>query len=248
MSRPHVTVYNEISVDGRITEFAGDAALYYGHGFSWPRDAILMGSVTAGAFGPAESDDEAAGQGPSVPPSPVPPGFEELAAGPRPLLVVVDSGGVVRNWRNAQAAPWYGGYVSLVSDRTPTEHLEYLARRDVDVVRCGGDRVDLAEGLRRLHDDHGVRRVRTDGGGLLTGALLAAGLVDELIVMVAPVLCEDPRGRTLVELTSRLPRESARLELVDAETLDGGVVVLRYTTNRAVTREGDDPAYPRKIR
>ncbi|MEO7269878.1 MAG: dihydrofolate reductase family protein [Knoellia sp.] len=232
MNRPTVTVYNEISVDGRITDFAGDAALYYGHGFSWPRDAILMGSVTAGAFGPAESDEEAAGLGPSVPPSPVPPGFEEIVKGPRPLLVVVDSGGVVRNWRNAQAAPWYGGHVSLVSERTPTEHLEYLAWREVDVVRCGSERVDLAEGLRRLHDDHGIRRVRTDGGGQLTGALLAAGLVDELIVMVAPALCEDPRGRSLVELTSRLPRASARLELVDVETLDGGVVVLRYAVNR----------------
>jgi 2,5-diamino-6-(ribosylamino)-4(3H)-pyrimidinone 5'-phosphate reductase len=227
-----VTVYNEISADGRITGFAGDAALYYGHGFTWPRDAILMGSVTAGAFGPPETDAEAAGEGPSVPPSPVPPGFEGLVNGPRPLLVVVDSRGAVRNWRNAQAAPWYGGYLSLVSDQTPAQHLEYLTRRGVGVVRCGEGRVDLAEGLRRLYDEHGVRRVRTDGGGLLTGALLAAGLVDELIVMVAPVLCEDPRGRPLVELQSRLPRNAARLELINTETQDGGVVVLRYSVVR----------------
>ena len=230
-----VTVYNEISVDGRITGFAGDAALYYGHGFSWPRDAILMGSVTAGAFGPPETDEQAAGQGPSVPPSPVPQGFEEIVKGPRPLLVVVDSRGVVRNWRNAQAAPWYGGFVSLVSEETPTEHLEYLERRGVEVVRCGRGRVDLADALRRLHDEHGVSRVRTDGGGLLTGALLADGLVDELVVMVAPVLCEDPRGRTLIELQNRLPPEAARLRLVDVERLDGGVVVLRYAVDPQVS-------------
>ena len=143
--------------------------------------------------------------------------------------MVVDSRGVVRNWRHAQAAPWYGGYLSLVSDQTPAGHLEYLARRGVGVLRCGAGRVDLAEGLRRLHDEHGVRRVRTDGGGLLTGALLAAGLVDELIVMVAPTVCEEPRGRNLGELQNRLPQAAARLELVDAETLEGGVVVLRYS-------------------
>ena len=232
MNRPTVTVYNEVSVDGRITGFAGDGALYYRHGFSWPRDAILMGSVTAGAFGPPETDEQAAGQGPFVPPAQVPPGFEKLVEGPRPLLVVVDSRGVVRNWRGSQAQPWYGGFVSLTSDRTPAEHLEYLARRGVEAVPCGRERVDLAEGLRRLHDEHGVRRVRTDGGGQLTGALLAAGLVDELVIMVAPVLCEEPDGRMLVDLQGRLPREAARLELVEVETLDGGVVVLRYAANQ----------------
>ncbi len=233
MSRPMVTVYNEISVDGRITGFAGDGALYYGHGFSWPRDAILMGSVTAGAFGPPETAEEAAGCGPSVPPSPVPSGFEEMVKGPRPLLVVVGGRGVVRNWRNAQAAPWYGGYLSLATDQTPPEHLDYLTRREVGIVRCGGgERVDLAQGLRHLYDEHGVRRVRTDGGSLLTGALLAADLVDELIIMVAPVLCEDPQGRPLVELKDRLPPDAARLKLIDVETLTRDVVVLRYSVVR----------------
>jgi len=49
--------------------------------------------------------------------------------------------------------------------------------------------------------------------------------MDELIVMVAPVLCEDSDGKTLVEPQSRLTREAARLRLVDAETLAGGVIV-----------------------
>ncbi|QKE85609.1 RibD family protein [Arthrobacter sp. NEB 688] len=228
MTRPFVTVYNEMSVDGRITDFAGDGVRYYAHGFSWPRDAILMGSTTAQAFGPRETDEEARGPGPDVSPDPVPPGFEEAVAGPRPLLVVVDGSGRVRSWRHAQAAPWYSGYVSLASERTPTGHLDHLDRRGVEVIRCGRDRVDLGEALRRLHDEHGVRRVRTDGGGRLTGALLAAGLVDELVVMVAPSLCESPTGRTLVELTRRLPAEAALLDLDDVTTLDGGVVVLRY--------------------
>lgn len=232
MTRPFVTVYDEMSVDGRITHFAGDGVAYYAYGFSWPRDAILMGSTTAQAFGPPETDDEARGPGPEVPPTPVPPGFEDAVAGHRPLLVVVDSAGTVRNWRHARAAPWYSGYVSLATERTPPEHLDHLGRRGVEVMHCGRARVDLTEALRRLHDEHGVRRVRTDGGGRLTGALLAAGLVDELVVMVAPALCQSPTGRTLVELTHPLPAKDARLELDDVTTLDGGVVVLRYRTRR----------------
>jgi hypothetical protein len=56
--RPHLTIYNEISVDGRVQGFEQDANRYYRIGFRWRSDAILMGSVTAQAFGPAEPADQ----------------------------------------------------------------------------------------------------------------------------------------------------------------------------------------------
>ena len=122
------------------------------------------------------------GAGPEVDPMPVVAGFDELVREPRPALVVVDSRGSVRNWRHAMAQPWYGNHISLVSASTPREHLAYLNRRGVTVIEAGDDRVDLAAALRVLEEGHGVRRVRTDGGGQLAGTLLAAGCVDELVV------------------------------------------------------------------
>ena len=233
MGRPHVSVYNEISVDGRIEGFAGDAEAYYRHGFTWDKDAMLMGSVTAQAFGPAETAEEAAGDGPDLPPVAAPPGFEELAARPRPLLVVVDSGGAVRNWRRSQAQPWYRGFVALVSRTTPSDHLDLLRRRGVEVVVAGDDRVDLAVALEVLHDEHGVERVRTDAGGHLTGALLAAGLVDELVLMVDPVVSGLPGALGVVELARPLAAAGVPLRLRDVERLEGDVLVLRYDVRAA---------------
>ena len=46
MKRPRVTIYNEISLDGRIEGFDQDVGRYYRLGFRWRSDAILMGSVT----------------------------------------------------------------------------------------------------------------------------------------------------------------------------------------------------------
>ena len=48
--RPRLTVYNEISLDGKVTGFDGDGIRYYARGFRWRSDAILMGSITAQAF------------------------------------------------------------------------------------------------------------------------------------------------------------------------------------------------------
>ncbi|HSJ45703.1 MAG TPA: dihydrofolate reductase family protein, partial [Euzebyales bacterium] len=48
--------------------------------------------------------------------------------------------------------------------------------------------VDLAEGLRLLAVEHGIRHVLCEGGPALNTALLATGLVDELCITVAPLL------------------------------------------------------------
>ena len=225
--RPHLTIYNEISLDGKITGFDGDGIRYYARGFRWRSDAILMGSVTAEAFGPNESAAEQRADLAPRPPVDVPPGFAELVREPRPALVVPDSGGRLRNWTHARAQPWYGRIIVLVSDRTPTEYLEHLDRRGIEHLTAGRERVDLSLALDRLGRRHGVRSIRTDSGGALNGALLAAGLVDRIAVIIAPRLGSDPEAQTLLRLPATVPDPLA-LRLVETEVLDDGALWLVY--------------------
>lgn len=78
MTRPRVTIYNEISLDGRIEGFDQDAGRYYRLGFRWRSEAILMGSVTAQAFGPAEPASQRILTVPAPERLPVVAGFEDL--------------------------------------------------------------------------------------------------------------------------------------------------------------------------
>lgn len=105
-----------------------------------------------------------------------PAGFDDVVARQRPFLVVVDSRGTCTAWRHAQAQPWYGGHVCLVSTRTSPKHLECLGRRGVEAVIAGDDHVDLLTALTMLRERFGIEHVRTDGGGRLNGALLTAGV------------------------------------------------------------------------
>jgi 2,5-diamino-6-(ribosylamino)-4(3H)-pyrimidinone 5'-phosphate reductase len=176
MARPRVTIYNEISLDGRIEGFDQDVGRYYRLGFRWRSDAILMGSVTAQAFGPAEPPGRQMRRVPAPERLPVVPGFQDLVYEPRPLLVVPDSRGRVRNWVHALAQPSYGAIVVLTSQATPLDYLEYLNRRGIAHLSAGEDRIDLSAALELLQARYGVQSVRTDGGGRLNGVLLAAGL------------------------------------------------------------------------
>ena len=225
--RPHLTVYNEISLDGKVTGFDGDGVRYYRRGFRWRTDAILMGSVTAQAFGPDEPPEDQTRELPPLTPAALPPGFAELVYRPRPVLVVPDSRGRLRNWRHARAQPWYGRIVVLVSDTTPTDYLGYLDRRGIAHLRSGPDRVDLSLALTRLADTYGVGSIRTDSGGALNGALLAQGLVDRLAVIIDPQIGRDPEAPTLIRLPMAAERAYA-LRLVESEVLPDGALWLVY--------------------
>jgi riboflavin biosynthesis pyrimidine reductase len=61
------------------------------------------------------------------------------------------------------------------------------------------DRIDLAEALRRLRAEHGVRAVVCEGGPRLNADLLPRGLVDELHLVLAPLLAGGADPLTLVE-------------------------------------------------
>ena len=225
--RPHLTVYNEISLDGKVTGFEGDGVRYYRRGFRWRTDAILMGSVTAQAFGPDETPAEQERDLPPLPLVELPPGFAELVYEPRPLLVVPDSQGRLRNWRGARSQPWYGRIVVLVTDATPRDYLAYLERRGITHLRAGSDRVDLPLALTRLADTHGVGSIRTDSGGALNGALLSAGLVDRVAVIIDPQIGRDPEAQTLIRLPAAVEQTYA-LRLVESEVLADGALWLIY--------------------
>lgn len=233
MARPRLTVYNQISIDGRVGGFDQDPLRFYRRGFRWRSDAILMGSVTAQNFGPAESSDEQVMVLPPPAKLSLVAGFEDLVYEPRPLLVVPDSRGEVRNWIHALAQPWYRSVMVLVTATTAPDYLEYLKRRRIDYLVVGNDRVALPAALERLNADHGVTSIRTDSGGGLNGALLAAGLVDEIGLILNPSISGQPGSPSLIDLPHALSTSGLPLTLIDIERLDDGAVWLLYETREA---------------
>ena len=65
---------------------------------------------------------------------------------------------------------------------------------EVSYLRTG----DLGEALRTLRSEHGVEAVVCEGGAHLNADLLPAGLVDELHLVVSPMLVGGPDPLTLV--------------------------------------------------
>ncbi|XZG71907.1 bifunctional diaminohydroxyphosphoribosylaminopyrimidine deaminase/5-amino-6-(5-phosphoribosylamino)uracil reductase RibD [Chitinibacteraceae bacterium HSL-7] len=110
--------------------------------------------------------------------------------GRQPLRVVVDS-----HWRTPpDAALFETPGVLIVGGDGDAARRQALAARGADtLVLAREGRVDLAA-LLALLGQRGCNEVTVEAGGELNGALLASGLVDELVLYQAPVLIGEGRG------------------------------------------------------
>lgn len=217
MSLPHVVIYNAVSLDGRTTGFAVDLGQFYGLASRWEEDATLVGSETILAAERVPADDED---------SPVPqvdPGDS------RSLLAIVDSQGRVKPWNWLRSQPYWRDAVAICSRSTPKAHLDYLRNKKVDCIIAGDGRADLRAALEELGLRYGVKTVRVDSGGMLNGALLRAGLVDEVSVLVHPALVGGTTARSVFQVADQTPSGGTiQLALTHMERLDGDLVWLVY--------------------
>jgi 2,5-diamino-6-(ribosylamino)-4(3H)-pyrimidinone 5'-phosphate reductase len=111
--------------------------------------------------------------------------------------VVPDSRGRIRCWNALRACGYWRDVLALTCATTPSAYLSYLEDMGVRHVAAGDNRVDLRAALEWLADNLSARVVRVDSGGVLNGALLRAGLVDEVSVLVDPTLVGGLTPRSL---------------------------------------------------
>jgi 2,5-diamino-6-(ribosylamino)-4(3H)-pyrimidinone 5'-phosphate reductase len=235
MDRPSVTIHNTLSVDGRLTGFPVDLGLHYEVADSSHHDAALTGSATLLAAARAQGIDLAGDD----PDQPVPPPVPD---DPRPWLVIVDSRARVSRLAWLRGQPFWRDVLVLCSQTTPAQHLTRLRRHHVEYLVAGADRVDLAAALHLLADRYRVHAVRVDAGGTLNGALMRAGLVDELSIIIAPHLA-GADAATVPLLTGPGP-DRARLTLLAVDHLRDGHLWLRYRLQPGPSPDGADTPAP----
>ncbi|MBZ9743592.1 RibD family protein [Mesorhizobium sp. CO1-1-4] len=121
--------------------------------------------------------------------------------------------------------------VVLLGQDVEDSHLAELAADGVSYIVSQTSDIDLAAMLDVLARELGIRRLLLEGGAGINGSFLAAGLVDELSLLIAPALDARAANQGFVEFGEAGLAGKVRLSLTDCKTLAHGVIHLRYAVS-----------------
>ncbi|WP_454083475.1 dihydrofolate reductase family protein [Georgenia sp. Marseille-Q6866] len=151
------------------------------------------------------------------------------------LMVVSDPRGLIE-----YLEPTLNGddVVAVLGTSVSDAYLEHLRGLGISYLFAGDDGRNLTRALEVLAADFAVTTLLLQGGGLVNGAFLTAGLIDELSVLIHAGIDGASDSPSYVEAEpseDRLPAAGRTLELRGVETLEEGMVWLRYTLHGAAS-------------
>ena len=120
-------------------------------------------------------------------------------------------------------------FVMLVSEKVSDAYLMHLRAVGVSYLFCGRDSVDVRRALRKIGARLRLRKLLLEGGGVFNGSMLAAGEIDEISQVIAPIVDGGTGITSEFDIPGSAPRmAAARLRLLEHRALPGGVIWLRY--------------------
>jgi riboflavin biosynthesis pyrimidine reductase len=118
----------------------------------------------------------------------------------------------------------------ILTEQVPDSHLAGLRSEKISYIFAGKTEVDLAAALETLNRELGIERLLVEGGGGANGALLRAGLIDELSIVITAALDGSTGAPTVFNSgdTDLGPAPIERLTLESHQVLENGALWLRY--------------------
>lgn len=233
MQKPYIICHMTMSLDGKVTgEFLRRAEhpkvseIYYQINRDYKADAYACGRVTmqesfAGewypdlsAFAPLENkmdymvDDLT--------------GFYAVAFDPHGRL-----GWKSNRIMDVDKDPGYdqAQIIEVLTHQADSRYLSYLQSVGIPYIFAGEDEIDVAEALIKLKTYFGIEHLLLEGGSIINGAFQRAGVIDELSLVMDPVVgaANDKPLFTQAMLEN--------YKLVDTRNYDG-ILWLNYKVSR----------------
>jgi riboflavin biosynthesis pyrimidine reductase len=222
--KPYIVVHMMSSIDGRSLtdgwhlDFAGDlyettAATFAAEG--WICGRVTMQEISHGTDFP-----------PGLAKTPVPRSHHFVERDAGQYAISIDPQGRVA-WKSSTALKSH--VVEVLTEQVSDDYLAYLQSIGVSYVFGGKSELDLAGVIDTLARELKVKKLIVEGGSHVAGAFVNAGLVDEVSVLMLPLVDGRTDHPASFEIAMKAWKTPAYLKLKSVEKMDHDAVWLRYT-------------------
>ena len=196
MNRPYVICHMTISLDGKVTgehlvrsNHSPASEIYYEINRNYKADAYACGRVTmegsfTGGWYPDLSEFEPAYSPMDYLVDDV-IGFYAVAFDPHGRL-----GWKANRIIDVDEDPGYdkAQIIEVLTHDIDLRYLTYLQSMGIPYIFAGDTEIDMEEALFKLRSYFGIKTLLLEGGSILNGAFQRAGVIDELSLVVDPVI------------------------------------------------------------
>lgn len=148
-----------------------------------------------------------------------------------PSRVIIDSYGRIPLNSKILKTAFRIETIVFVSEGAQKKRIQSLKDRGAKVIVAGRKNVDLRKTLFYLKE-MGFKHILAEGGGELNWSLLNLGVVDQLIVTIAPVIVGGRTSTTLVEGSGYgILSDGIKMELNKVYRQNRGELVVTYSLN-----------------
>jgi riboflavin biosynthesis pyrimidine reductase len=123
--------------------------------------------------------------------------------------------------------------IEVLTEQVADDYLAYLQSIGVSYVFGGKSEIDLDKVVQTLARELGVKKLIVEGGSHVSGAFVNAGLVDEVSVLILPLVDGRSEHPSSFEVSMDKWQAPAYLKLSSVEQVEHDAVWLRYTRAKA---------------
>lgn len=146
-------------------------------------------------------------------------------------MVVIDTSGKIAwktNTLHYQDRP-AAHIIEILTDKVSDEYVSYLRQRQISFIFAGEDELNLSLALEKLYLLFAIKTLVVSGGGRTNAYFLKENLIDELSLIISPMISAEDNAITLFNGANDLQQFiSTAYQLKSVEKLDANTVWLLY--------------------
>jgi len=229
--KPYVILHMLISIDGKITgdymntktaeELCNE---YYRINREYKADGFLCGRITMeGSFTNWQKPDLAKYQGIKLP-------HEDCVQKQHDYYAVsVDPHGKI-GWYGSEIMDEDPGYdnahiIEVLTDDINDEYLAFLKDKGISYIFCGKEKIDVNLMNQKLYSLFGIKKLMLEGGGITDSMFLDGDCIDEMSLVVVPLVDGSKDG---IDLFANKNCNLQEYELLQVEKLKENGLWLNY--------------------